>query len=142
MLVPGNGESDDELRAACRGWETAHVLHGDLVTIDRVEFFGIGAGIPITPFGSWSFDLSEQERRACWRLAPRMSFSSATHHHTDTWTRAGGAHLGSQAVLETIERVSPRLVVCGHIHGCWGRRSTVGSTPILNAGPDGHVLEV
>ena len=32
VLVPGNGESDDELRAACRGWETAHVLHGDGVT--------------------------------------------------------------------------------------------------------------
>ena len=47
-----------------------------------------------------------------------------------------------EAVLETIEGVSPRLVVCGHIHGCWGQRATLGSTPILNAGPDGHVLEV
>ena len=142
VLVPGNGESDDELRAACRGWETAHVIHGDLVTIDRVEFFGIGAGIPITPFGSWSFDLSEQEAESLLAPCPAdvvLVSHSPPYGHVD---QAGGAHLGSQAVLETIERVSPRLVVCGHIHGCWGRRSTVGSTPILNAGPDGHVLEV
>ena len=142
VLVPGNGESDDELRAACRGWETAHVLHGGLVTIDGIEFFGIGAGIPITPFGSWSFDLSEQEAHMLLASCPAdavLVSHSPPYGHVD---QAGGAHLGSQAVLDTIERVSPRLVVCGHIHGCWGQRSTVGSTPILNVGPDGHVLEV
>ncbi len=142
VMVPGNGESDEELRAACRGWETAHVLHGDGVTIDGVEFFGIGAGIPITPFGSWSFDVSEQEAQGMLEPCPRNAVfvsHSPPYGHVD---EAGGGHLGSQAVLETIERVSPRLVVCGHIHGCWGQRSTLGSTPILNAGPDGHVLEV
>jgi hypothetical protein len=33
VLVPGNSESEDELREACRLWPSAHVLHGSGVTI-------------------------------------------------------------------------------------------------------------
>lgn len=142
ILVPGNGESDDELRAACQGWDAAHVLHGDGVAIDGVEFYGIGAGIPVTPFGAWSFDLSEEEAATMLQGCPTNAVlvsHSPPYGHVDM---AGGSHLGSQAVLNTIERVEPRLVVCGHVHGCWGQRSTVGPTDILNAGPEGHLLEV
>ena len=142
VLVPGNGESDDELRAACRGWDAAHVLHGAGVTIAGVDFFGIGAGIPVTPFGSWSFDLSEEEAHRMLEPCPRngvLVSHSPPHGHVD---RTAGVHLGSKAVLETIERVAPRLVVCGHIHGCWGQRSTLGSTQIVNAGPEGHILDL
>ena len=142
VLVPGNGESDSELRAACRRWSTAHVLHGSGVTIDGVEFFGIGAGIPATPFGSWSFDLTEQEAQRMLAACPRdavLVSHSPPYGHVDG---VGETHLGSHAVLDAIERVEPRLVVCGHIHGCWGQCSRVGSTEILNVGPEGHILEV
>ena len=61
VLVPGNGESDVELRAACAGWVSAHVLHGEGVELEGVPFYGIGGGIPVTPFGEWSFDLTEDE---------------------------------------------------------------------------------
>ena len=36
VLVPGNGESDVELREACAGWGSAHVLHGEGVTLEGV----------------------------------------------------------------------------------------------------------
>ena len=60
ILVPGNNETVDALRAAAAGWHAATVLHGEGTTIDGVEFFGLGAGIPTTPW-DWSFDLSEDE---------------------------------------------------------------------------------
>jgi Icc-related predicted phosphoesterase len=59
LLVPGNNETDEELRAACAGWPAATVLHGQATEIDDVTFFGLGGGVPATPWG-WSFDLSEQ----------------------------------------------------------------------------------
>src|SRR5262245_59893268 len=61
VVVPGNNESLDELRDACRGWSSVYVLHGNGVKIDGVDFFGLGGGVPVTPFGSWSFDFSEEE---------------------------------------------------------------------------------
>ncbi len=142
VLVPGNGESDEELREACRGWDAAHVLHGAGVVIDGVDFFGIGAGIPVTPFGPWSFDLSEQEAESLLEGCPPdgvLVSHSPPYGHVD---QAARAHLGSHAVLRAVERAPPRLVVCGHIHGCWGERSRAGSTLVLNAGPGGCIVEV
>ena len=142
VLVPGNGESNEELRVACCEWSNAHVLHGSGVTIDGMDFFGIGGGIPTTSFGSWSFDFSEQEAQRMLESCPRdavLVSHSPPYGHVDD---VGGMNLGSRSLLDTIERVSPRLVVCGHIHHCWGQSSTLESTHIFNAGPDGYVLEV
>ena len=142
VLVPGNGESDGELREACAGWAAAHVLHGTGVVIDGVDFFGIGAGIPVTPFGSWSFDLTEEEAAGLLEGCPP---GGVLVSHSPPWghvDESAGAHLGSRAVLEAVERASPRLLVCGHVHACWGQRSRAGSTLVLNAGPAGHILEL
>ncbi|HLQ43429.1 MAG TPA: metallophosphoesterase family protein [Planctomycetaceae bacterium] len=61
ILVAGNNETTDELRDACRTWDSAHVLHGTGVTINGTSFFGLGGGIPVTPFGSWSYDITEEQ---------------------------------------------------------------------------------
>jgi len=66
LLVPGNNETDEALRHACAAWEAATVLHGDLTDFGGVAFYGLGAGIPTTPW-EWSFDLTEEE--AAERLA-------------------------------------------------------------------------
>ena len=56
VLVPGNGETVDELRDAASSWQSASVLHGEGCRIEDVEFWGVGGGIPVTPFGDWSYD--------------------------------------------------------------------------------------
>ncbi len=48
---------------ACRNWKSAHVLDGTQIAIDGITFFGIGGGIPVTPFGSWSYDFTEKEAK-------------------------------------------------------------------------------
>lgn len=143
VLVPGNGESDVELEAACERWEEAHVLHGSGVEIDGVPFWGLGGGVPVTPFGPWSFDLEEDRARELLVGCPEgavLVTHSPPRGHVDTSSR--GERLGSRAVLEAVERARPRLVACGHIHDSWGRESRLGPTRIINAGPDGVVAEV
>lgn len=48
-----------------------------------------------------------------------------------------GRSLGSVAVRDAIVRHRPILVVCGHIHESAGRTASIGSTPVVNAGPNG-----
>jgi Icc-related predicted phosphoesterase len=142
VLVPGNNETADALRAAVAGWESATVLHGEGTEIDGRPFFGLGAGIPITPW-DWSFDLSDEEATAALADCPEgavLVLHSPPKGHCDQ--SSAGDHLGSQALADAIERVRPPLAVCGHIHESWGARSRIGDSEIANLGPDGAFFEV
>ena len=59
VVVPGNNETDEALRAACCRWRGARVLHGEGTEVGGVPFFGLGGGVPVTPW-SGSFDFSEE----------------------------------------------------------------------------------
>jgi uncharacterized protein len=141
VLVPGNAESDTELWQACTGWPSAHVLHGQALQLDGIQFFGLGGGVPPTPL-PWSFDLSEDEAAAKLESCPEgavLVLHSPPRGYLD---KAHGRHLGSRSVLEAIERKRPALVVCGHIHQCWGSEAAIGTTPVVNVGPEGRFFEV
>lgn len=144
LLVPGNNETADALREAVTeaGWASAQVLHGSSTTVDGREFFGLGAGIPTTPW-DWSFDLTEDEATEALDDCPEgavLIVHSPPKGHCDQ--SGSGDHLGSEAIFAAIESKKPPLAVCGHIHEAWGQTSEVGPTRIINLGPDGHLLEV
>jgi Icc-related predicted phosphoesterase len=142
VLVPGNNETEDALRAACEGWESATVLHGQGTEIDGTQFFGLGAGIPITPW-DWSFDLDEEtaaERLAACPDGAVLVVHSPPKGHCDQ--SSSGDHLGSESILEAIEAKRPPLAVCGHIHEAWGAEDDVGPTKVINLGPSGRLIEV
>ena len=140
VVIPGNNETEDDLRDACAGWKAATVLHGEGTEIDGVSFWGLGAGIPTTPW-PWSFDLTEEEAERALASCPEgvdvMVLHSPPHGYLD-----GDRSLGSKAILEAIERVRPRVAVCGHIHECAGQEASIGSTRLFNLGPDGRVIEL
>jgi uncharacterized protein len=140
VLVPGNNETEDALREACAGWEQAVVLHGEATEIDGVAFFGLGAGVPVTPW-DWSFDLTEEAAATLLQSCPEgcvLVVHSPPRGHVDV--DSSGRHLGSQAVLQAIKRRRPRLAICGHIHESWGQESLIGPTKVINLGPEGLLL--
>ena len=140
VLVPGNAETEDEIAAqvSAAGWDAAHVLHGDGVTIDGQSFFGIGGGIPITPFGPWSYDFSEAEARDLLTGCPEGAVLVSHSPPKNAVDRdSKGQSLGSTAVRAAIEETRPVLTVCGHIHGSWDETAKIGTTSVVNAGPGG-----
>jgi Icc-related predicted phosphoesterase len=113
------------------------VLHGEATEIDGVTFFGLGGGVPVTPW-NWSFDLTErQAERMLSALSPGtvLLVHSPPKGHVDRG-------LGSAAVLRAIQEQRPRLVLCGHVHECWGQESRVGDVPVRNLGPGGAVIDL
>jgi Icc-related predicted phosphoesterase len=141
ILVPGNNERETALWRAASVFADARVLHGTGVSIDGHDFFGLGYGVPPTPF-PWSVDLSEE--RAAEALAPCPAGAVLIVHsppfgHVDM---AFGRHLGSRAILDTIVSKAPPLAICGHIHQCWGQESRVGDSLIVNVGPRGRMLSI
>lgn len=143
VLVPGNAESHEELAQACRSWPNARVLHGSQTTLADVTFYGIGGGIPITPFGAWSYDFSEDEAK---KLLQDLESGGVLISHSPPKgvldMSSDGRSLGSEAVREIIGIKKPKLVVCGHIHGSAGQIAQLGPTNVINAGPDGIMWEL
>jgi Icc-related predicted phosphoesterase len=142
VLVPGNNETEEALREVSEGWAAATVLHGAGMTIEGTEFFGLGAGIPVTPW-DWSFDLDDEAATELLSECPEgavLVLHSPPKGHCDS--NGADMHFGSPALLRAIEEKRPRLAVCGHIHESWGCESQVGETPIRNLGPSGTWIEV
>ena len=141
VLVPGNAESAEELRSAAPHGAT--VLHGSGADIGGLRIFGLGYGVPVTPFGSWSCDLSEDEAAT---LLDRCDTADIMVCHSPPKGVADrtseGRSVGSTAILAAIERVQPKLAVCGHIHDSWGVEGLVGSTRVVNLGPTDNWFEL
>jgi uncharacterized protein len=143
VVCPGNNESYEELHEACRGWEGVHVLHGTSTTIFGVPIFGIGGGIPMTPFGSWSYDFTEEQSRAMFAKCPERAIIVSHSPPKGILDRSSsGQHLGSTTLFEMIAVKKPPLIVCGHIHACGGLVERFGDCTIVNAGPLGVELNL
>ena len=143
VLVAGNNETTDELAAYCHDWPAAHVLHGSAVVVNGVTYFGVGGGIPVTPFGAWSYDFDEKQ--AAELLAPCPA-GCVLVVHSPPWgcvdVPSRGGNIGSVSIRDGILRVRPKLVVCGHVHGSNGQTGEIEGVPVVNAGPDGVEWEV
>lgn len=142
ILVPGNHESKSELIDCCRGVANFHVLHGDAIRIHGLDFVGLGCGIPETPFGSWSVDISDQE---AWSRLPRINercvlvTHSPPHGCLDRMSLEG--HVGSKSIRRYIQQRKPYFAVCGHIHENWHQMDWIDGIPVINAGPFGYEFE-
>lgn len=143
VLVPGNGETFEELRDAAAVWPSATVLHGGGCEIGGQTFWGVGGGIPVTPFGDWSYDFTEQQAEVLLAGCPEGAVLVLHSPPRDSVDHdASGRIRGSETIRRVVEVKRPELVVCGHIHSDWGKRMTLGTTTIINAGPAGISIEI
>ena len=141
VAVPGNAESDTELKKAAR--KGTHVLHGEHLEIASVRLFGLGYGVPPTPFGAWSCDMSEADAES---LLSRCKGVDILITHSPPKGVADvtsqGISVGSTAIRATIEDLQPQLALCGHIHDSWGHTGQIGPTQVVNLGPTPNWFEI
>jgi Icc-related predicted phosphoesterase len=98
----------------------------------------------VTPFGAWSYDLTEEQAAELLTNCPKG------------WVHAGqpltpkgaidvssrGRSVGSVTVRDAVLRLGSRLAVCDHIHACARRHALLGRSPVVNAGPEGVEWEL
>jgi len=105
--------------------------------------FGLGGGVPVTPFGDWSWDFSEVEASELLKgFVPGGVLVSHSPPKGCLDVDSNGTSRGSESVRDLIRVKHPALVVCGHIHACGGRTELLERTTVVNAGPGGVVLEI
>ncbi|WP_294619005.1 metallophosphoesterase family protein [uncultured Roseovarius sp.] len=134
VVVPGNAESDKELKKAAR--KGIHVLHGEACDIGGLRLFGVGYGVPPTPFGAWSCDMSEADAESLLNRCKGVDIlitHSPPKGVADVTSQ--GISVGSTAIRAAIETLQPQLALCGHIHDSWGQTGQIGATQVVNLGP-------
>lgn len=134
VAVPGNAESIEELKQAAP--PGMFPLHGEGIDLAGLKIFGLGYGVPPTPFGDWSCDLTELEAETYMSRcddADILVLHSPPKGIADR--TSAGASVGSTSLRDAIIRVQPKLAFCGHIHDSWGVEGTLGKTRIVNLGP-------
>lgn len=88
--------------------------------------------------GDWAFMKEPDELGLVYAAIPEgidilLSHQPPYGHVDEVFDPESGglAHLGSRELLAAIERVRPKLVICGHVHGGFGRSEHEG-IPIYN----------
>ena len=141
VVVPGNAESAEELRQAVHSGTT--VLHGEGTKVAGLELFGLGYGVPTTPFGNWSCDLPETEAETMLNrceTADILILHSPPKGFCDVTST--GHSVGSTAIRDAITRVQPQWAFCGHIHDSWGQTERLGRTSVVNLGPSANWFNI
>ncbi len=133
IFVPGNNETLEALSAATY----ARVLHGEALREGEWAICGIGCAVPPLPPLPWhSYDLTEESAAA---LLAEIETADILITHSPPKGVADEARglgsIGSTAVRAAIDRLQPKLVLCGHVHDCWGRSGRIGRSLVHNLGP-------
>ncbi len=143
VLVSGNHDRLGALRDATDAHANMHLLHGTCVNLAGLEFLGIGSAIASAEPSANSEWLHEEDAR---QLLDEHPAASVLVSHTPPAGIADihpdGTSGGSRAIRHTIERLQPRLCLCGHVHHAHGVQQRLGSTLVHNLGPSGHMHRI
>lgn len=115
-------------------------LHSRGIIIGRVGLVGLGGSL-VTPFDTPN-EYTEDEIAGFLEVAfsyvdkkiPIVLVSHQPPYGTKCDRIRGGTPVGSKSIREFIERRSPRVCICGHIHESVGI-DTIGDTVVVNPGP-------
>jgi uncharacterized protein len=142
-MIPGTHESAGAVEAFCEKFGFV-AMHGRSRMVNGVHIAALGYSNP-TPFDTPG-EYSEMEiARRLEEFAPLDPLVLVCHcppKDTALDRAREGAHFGSTAVREFVERVQPREFFCGHIHEAHGAECAIGKTRGRNLGKQGYLLEL
>jgi uncharacterized protein len=130
LIVRGNSDSRG-LVSLLQPFARLRSVHLSTACFNGVEIVGVGGTLPL-PFHS---RLGFKETDVVARVSVMLKSSSVLVVHPPPYgirdRVLGKFHAGSRAVRRLVDRCSPALVICGHIHEQAGVE-TIGRTTVVN----------
>jgi Icc-related predicted phosphoesterase len=141
-VLPGNHESTAMTGELCRRFGLHH-FHEQSFEAGGYHIAGLGYSTP-TPFNTpGEYTEKEMGRRLAKFsvLKPLVLICHCPPYNTALDRIREGAHAGSRAVAEFIERHQPEVFFSGHIHEAAGAAARLGRTRAFSAGSGGRLLD-
>lgn len=134
LFVPGNHdwlfEESPELAKLLAEKFSWTLCLNELIEIDGIKFFGS----PVQPvFHNWAFNNPDDYREKFWENAPDCDVLIT---HCPAYGLRdqveSGEYVGCKYIRNYINRVTPKVAICGHIHHSYGLEQ-YKQTIIINA---------
>jgi len=138
-FIPGNHESDKMLDEVLSDYPNCINFNHKEIKIQNYVFLGFGGG---------GFAAEDPEFRKIsreWYSKHQDDKTVLVTHGPPYGTKIDlleKRYVGNKDYRKFIERIKPRLVICGHIHETAGIIDDVGKTKIINPGWEGMVVEL
>lgn len=139
LVIPGNHESEKSLREAVNDYGNCIDFNKKAVKVKDYVFLGYGEG---------GFALEDAEFRKIargWYGDYQKEKVILVLHAPPFGTAADkvdGRYVGNKDFRSFIERIKPKLVICGHLHENAGKKDKIGETVVINPGWEGVVVEL
>ena len=139
LMIPGNHETPTMVKNAARQYENIINLHSKGWKRDNYLFLGYGTG------GFSQQDVRFRKVAREWRRKVKDEKIILVVHAPPYKTKlddVGGDCVGNKDIRMGIQRIVPKLVICGHLHENAGKIDSIGKTKVVNPGYEGMVIEI
>ncbi len=141
ILIHGNHEVDSEVRKMVKSYDYVKFVHKNGYRFGNYLFIGYGGG----GFSSIYPEFEQFIPKVKDKLKNEDNIILLVHappYGTKLDYLPYFGHVGSKSATKAIKELKPKLVLCGHLHENFKKMDKIGSTLIVNPGPDGMIVEI
>ncbi len=138
-FIPGNHEEQQGLMEKAGDYENCINLHQRAVKIGEYVFLGYGGG------GFAMEDANFRKIAREWYGKFKGEKIVLVTHGPPFGTKLdllGARHVGNKDYRNFIERITPKLVIAGHLHETAGQVDNIGKIKMVNPGWNGMSIEL
>ena len=140
LIIPGNHESEEEIKMICNKNKNLINLHKGLYEVKEFQILGWGTGG--FSFIEEEFErLSKQFKRSLDKNKKLILVTHAPIYGTKLDLLSFG-HRGCKSTRKFVEETQPVLTLCGHFHENFDKQDKINKTLIINPGPEGTIIEI
>jgi len=146
LIIPGNHETPEEIQVYSKEFKSIKDIHLKHFILDNLFFVGCGGG----GFTERHAEFEQSEKKFSESIKKlklqdhKYKVILVTHQppYRTKLDKIYGEYSGSKSIRKFIEKNQPAYCICGHIHENEGKRDKIGSTIIINPGPEGRIIEI
>ncbi len=145
LIIPGNHESTASLSLVASDTKNVKLIHKSFYLFNDFIFFGWGGGG--FALNEPDFDKAASQFSDSWNAQEKKDGKNykliLVTHAPPYGTKLDdlGEHIGCRNILNFIKKFQPVLAVSGHIHETAGAKDKIGSSIVVNPGPEGMLFE-
>ncbi len=142
VFVPGNHDTEEATESFVKNYKIKN-LDGSYLIIGNVGFFGCGG----STMPMFSYYLTENEiyyrlKTGFEKIKDKKKKVMVTHMHPAKSTIEKFSFPGSMGIKKAIERFTPDILICGHIHEMEGLEEVIGKTKVFAVGKRGTIIDI